>query len=259
MLKEETNEACRVEFYSSLAKYYDRIYSHIDYPSQARFIEQLFERFAQGVDKSVVDFACGTGSHLRLLTLRGFRSVGVDLSKPMLAEATRKCSAARFVQADMTTVDLCETYGLALCFFNSILYAQPLSLLQRTIGNMGRHLQHGGIAVFDVVDKSIGLNDKGREFLYDRDGTRIRFCPRWFYRGDGRILDLLVDFEIKDGDAHLSLHDHHKMSAVTIDEVCEFVRASDMEPVCLLRQFDRIQEWDRSAKSAVIIARKPLD
>lgn len=244
-----------MQFYSALAEYYDRVYNFVDYEEQAGFFERVWSQYGKTKDRSVVDFACGTGTHLSLLAQKGFSTYGVDASEDMLRLARLKCPQGRFVLADMVTVQLGTQCGLALCFFNSVLYAHPISSLRTMLENIRSHLQTGAVAVFDVVDKTAGLRDPGHEFTFNQDGVFISFKPRWEYRGTGEILDLHVDFQIRDHGREFHLHDHHEMCAIGIREVCALVTSVGMEAFCLERVFDQMREWEGSSKAAIIVAR----
>lgn len=69
--------------------------------------------------KTAADLACGTGRWLRHLTGRGARSVGLDLTGAMLAEAARKPGLeGRLVQADCIALPLgTSTVDFAICSF----------------------------------------------------------------------------------------------------------------------------------------------
>ena len=74
----------------------------------------------------VVDVPCGYGRHSIPLARAGYRVVGVDRSRVLLAEARRRAGDAewpRFVEADYRAIPLAdETFDLALNLFSSLGY-----------------------------------------------------------------------------------------------------------------------------------------
>ena len=51
----------------------------------------------------VLDVACGTGQHLKSISQRGSRAVGLDFSRAMLSVARRQCPHAPLIYADLET------------------------------------------------------------------------------------------------------------------------------------------------------------
>ena len=71
-------------------------------------------------NKTVLDLCCGTGQLALLFLEKGFRIVGIDLSKPMLffAEGNARkyieSGQARFIQGDASDFSLDEKFGLVV-------------------------------------------------------------------------------------------------------------------------------------------------
>src|SRR2546423_2627403 len=65
-----------------------------------------------------LDIACGTGYAMELFARRGFRSVGVDLSLPMLEIAHTR--VRRLVCADLRALPLRRTFARITCLYDSL-------------------------------------------------------------------------------------------------------------------------------------------
>ena len=80
-------------------KYYDRVYWWKDYDQEIDFLVKAFRRC--GIrGKRVLEVACGTGSHSKILVERGYEVTGVDISDDMLRIARSKVKGrATFLQA----------------------------------------------------------------------------------------------------------------------------------------------------------------
>jgi ubiquinone/menaquinone biosynthesis C-methylase UbiE len=91
--------------YSQLVRYYDRIYWWKDYSKEVDFLVEAFRRF--GIrGRRVLEVACGTGNHSRLLVERGYEVTGVDVSDDMLRIARSKVKRnAKFIRGDMRDLD----------------------------------------------------------------------------------------------------------------------------------------------------------
>ncbi len=68
-------------------------------------------------DDAVLDVGCGSGRPMAAaLQERGFRVTGVDASANLIAHATADLPDGRFVQADMRTLELGQTFGGVLAW-----------------------------------------------------------------------------------------------------------------------------------------------
>jgi ubiquinone/menaquinone biosynthesis C-methylase UbiE len=142
----------RNALYSQLAKYYDRMYWWKDYGSEVDFVVGVFRRFHVNVDR-MLEVACGTGNHTKILVSRGYRVTGVDISKPVLEIARKKVKrGADFVQGDMKNLDAVVDgeYDAVLCLFSAISYNLTVSELKRTIRGFYGRLKEGGVVLFDT-------------------------------------------------------------------------------------------------------------
>jgi ubiquinone/menaquinone biosynthesis C-methylase UbiE len=134
--------------FQRLAKYYDKIYRLKDYKKEVDFIQFLFQKFNLRV-KTILDVACGTGSHAILLKKMGYDLVGVDISKEMLQIAREKVKGVGFIEGDMRKLRLNKKFDAVLCLFSSIAYNQNYDELEQTLRNFYNHLKEKGILIFD--------------------------------------------------------------------------------------------------------------
>jgi SAM-dependent methyltransferase len=139
------SSAARTPYRRRFAKYYDAIYHRIvNYGGDVDFLETVFDRF-QPRPKTILDLGCGTGNHALLLARRGYRVMGIDQSRDMLALARAKAAPLRtrlrFVHADMRSFQLGRTFDAAICMFGAFGY-----LLPRTVR---AHLKSHGLYVFE--------------------------------------------------------------------------------------------------------------
>lgn len=70
--------------YTSLAAYYDRLNSHIDYFGYAAFLASRFREYGVPDGSLVLDLACGTGNITLPLSEMGYDMIAVDSSCEML-------------------------------------------------------------------------------------------------------------------------------------------------------------------------------
>src|SRR5579883_3492703 len=98
----------------------------------------------------VLDIPCGNGRHAIALARRGYHLTGVDLSEEFIAEARASgVEHARWVQADMRTLDESEQFDAAYCFCNSFAYFSPREAAE-FLCSIARTLRPGGRFVLDT-------------------------------------------------------------------------------------------------------------
>jgi SAM-dependent methyltransferase len=86
---------------------------------------------------------------LQLLT-KHFRTVGIDNSKGMLAIARQKAPKAKLLLRDITKFDLSQRFDAILCPFDTINHIPNFEGWKRVFANAHRHLNPGGVFIFDV-------------------------------------------------------------------------------------------------------------
>jgi trans-aconitate methyltransferase len=96
--------------FSVTAEIYDAIYAFKDYAGETLKIRQLVARERPGA-KTLLDVACGTGEHARLLTTE-FDVDGIDLEPKFVESARAKNPAGRFSVGDMRSFQLGKRYDV---------------------------------------------------------------------------------------------------------------------------------------------------
>ena len=135
--------------YSTLAKYYDRIYAGKDYRSESRELLRIARRAARRPVRKLLDVACGTGRHLEFFR-RSLPVEGVDLSPAMLAIAHRRLGRkVGLHQGDMRRFRLPSRFDVIVCLFSAIGYMPTSADRIRAFRNFGRHLAPGGVALIE--------------------------------------------------------------------------------------------------------------
>jgi SAM-dependent methyltransferase len=108
----------------------------------------------------VLELGCGTGRVSWPIARAGVPIVGLDLERAMLDQAERKRDGeaadasrnARFVQGDMTSFSLGETFALAIIPFRAFLMLRTIEEQRATLGCIWRHLQPDGRLIIDIFD-----------------------------------------------------------------------------------------------------------
>src|SRR6266508_1481571 len=135
--------------FNASAEFYDQIYSTFkDYDAEAVRIASLLRQVNPRC-QTVLDVACGTGEHARLLAADGFAVDGLDLDAAFVRLARQKHPAGRFFEADMSDFHLPHRYDAVTCLFSSIGYLRTLDRVVRALTCFREHLAPGGVIVVE--------------------------------------------------------------------------------------------------------------
>ncbi len=131
------------------AEYYDQIYQkRKNYANESKTIREIIEKFENIQSKTLLDVGCGTGEHLKHLSLE-YRCTGVDINRMMIKLARRKVPEAKFKVANMIDFRLREKFDVITCLFSSIGYVRSFSNLVKTFGTFYRHLHDKGLVIVE--------------------------------------------------------------------------------------------------------------
>ena len=136
------------------AELYDLFYADKPYEAEASFVDHCLREYSVGPTNSLLELACGTGTHALLLEQRGYQIVAVDYSEDMLQRAKQKASAVSslvdFRGQDMTQLDVSAgPFDAVYSLFDSIGYVATNEALEKVFHGVHKHLRPGGLFVFE--------------------------------------------------------------------------------------------------------------
>ena len=139
--------------FTALAPHYDELMQIVPYDAWADYVLLLFQ-IAQHDPKKLLDGACGTGNVSFELAKSDIAVTGVDIAPAMIEIARRKAATSalplRFVEADLTNFDLGEWFDCATCLYDSLNYILDPPKLRDAFAGFARHVEKGGVLVFDM-------------------------------------------------------------------------------------------------------------
>lgn len=129
---------------------YDTIYDSRgkDYAAEAAEVMGHI-RGRRPAPASLLDIACGTGTHLAVFGRHVVDVEGLELSGHMIAQARIRLPATRLHLGDMRAFSTGRTYDAVTCMFSSIGYMPSTADLDAAIGAMAAHLTPGGVMVIE--------------------------------------------------------------------------------------------------------------
>jgi SAM-dependent methyltransferase len=128
-------------------EFYDVVYSFKDYAKEAEDILTMIRRNSD-CGETVLDIACGTGKHLEHLKT-SFKCFGLDVDPGLVEIAQKRNPECEIFLDDMVTFDVKRRFGVALCLFSSIGYAETPARLEATISRVAAHIEPGGLFIVE--------------------------------------------------------------------------------------------------------------
>jgi len=216
--------------FSVSAELYDLIYSSFkDYPAEAAQIAAVVRR-ANPAARRLLDVACGTGEHARLLTeAHGFAVDGLDLDPAFVRIARGKLPNADVFEADMTSFALGRRYDAVLCLFSSVGYARTPENVRRALACFRAHLADGGVVLVepwlppDVVEH-------GRVGVNTVRAPGVTVCRMSHMEVDGRISRLRFEYLVGRPEGIEHAAEVHELGLLTTEEMARCFRDAGLEP-----------------------------
>lgn len=132
---------------------YLALYPHRDRAEARRAVALLHETTRPGPGARVLDLACGAGRHLVELCRVGYRSVGLDLSMPMLDAARRTAVSAALTRGDMRQLPFrAGAFDIVTSYFTSFGYFEDELDDLRVLREVRRVLDAGGWFLLDFMN-----------------------------------------------------------------------------------------------------------
>lgn len=155
------------------AELYDLFYAEKPYLEESEFIHHCLQTYGNDV-KTVLELACGTGTHALMLEELGYEISATDYSSDMLTQAQRKGkssnSRVKFQLKDMRNLETPQNkWDAVICLFDSIGYVATNKNIQDVLNGVRRQLNPGGLFIFEFWHAAA--------MLKNYDPLRIRRWP----------------------------------------------------------------------------------
>lgn len=226
---------------------YLELYAHRNKGEAEHHIDFVESLFGAESPRAVLDLACGAGRHTAALRRRGYRTLGVDLSKTLLAQAPTLPRVA----GDMRCLPFdAASFDWVLNFFTSFGYFESETENRRVLEEVSRILVPGGRLLIDLFNREQVLaNLEGQETR--RVGDRTVEIERWYDERSER-----VNKRIRlAGSGHSSRTFLESVRAYTADEVTEALTSVGLSVVDRYGSFDG-GGFDSGSPRLIFVARK---
>jgi SAM-dependent methyltransferase len=203
--------------FTESAALYDLIYSTFkDYPSETAALAALIRREHPRA-RTILDVACGTAEHARLLARdHGFEVHGLDLDSAFVQLARGKLGGDVY-QGDMTSFTLPHRYDVVQCLFSSIGYVRTLDNVRRTLERFREHLAPAGIVLVEPWFAPAAMQH-GRVSINTAEADDVRVARMAHTEVDGRLSRIRFEYLIGRATGIDRATEIHELGLFTIEE-----------------------------------------
>ncbi len=191
----------------------------------------------------VLDVACGAGRHARVLAGLGHRTVGVDLSRDLLAEA-RDVSCVR---GDMRRLPFHGAFDAATSFFTSFGYFDDAGN-RATLESIAASIRSGGVFFLDFLNAITVATRLVPTSEDEREGRTYRIARR--IEGGRVVKDVVIEEEglTMSYRESVRLYHHH--------DLVRLLNAAGLVPLAAYGDYDG-RDFTTDAPRCILVARKP--
>jgi len=241
-----------LELYKSHSSTYDLIYFDDDrYTEEVNFIDKICTEIGPG--RRILDVACGTGLHAKMLSERGYSITGVDISSDMILQAQKKCPELNFVHSDMRFFELDQNFDAIICMYGAINYLQKEEDFRITFENFFQHIKPSGVVMIDTR-----WSNTLPEHPYIKRRGDFTIIRRWAAGQGIDKSDVYVHtiFDAKSEEFSLDVHNLFLQDPFLLADLME---AAGFQDVRIFARYDISKPFVRDGKEheAIIVARKP--
>ena len=205
-----------VSLYSD-SQHYDLVMGAYASGEQLNFYRRQVARYGE----PVLELACGSGRFTLPLAREGINITGVDISEDMLDLAKLKASRdegnIRFLQGDMRSFDLGETFKFIFIPAQSLSHLHTREEVENCFSCVRRHLADEGRLLIELFNSSVKMlaresvrrypvgqyNDpKGDSQVFVTEQVRYDSALQvnhiqWFFRNEGSTDEEMLSFEMR--------------------------------------------------------------
>jgi SAM-dependent methyltransferase len=204
---------------------------------QRLLVKSLEERPPE--EMTHLDIACGTGYAMELFARRGFRSVGVDLSLPMLQIAHTR--VRRLVCADLRALPLRRSFARITCLYDSLNHMKEREDLVAAFRAVRGVMSSESLFLFDINHPDIYPEVWGSKEPFVAGGADYRLEIDTAYRKRERLAHALVSGWAKVRGRRVEIRERHEQRAWSKSEVRAALREAGLETIDIV-DFDPYEE-----------------
>jgi len=228
----------RIEPYDAFAYAYDKGLGERFFRAARRILEQLLTRYPTS-HKTHLDVACGTGLALEFFRTRGWKTLGVDASLPMLSLARARGTV---VAGDFRALPLRRTFARITCLYDSLNHLKDQSDLVAAFRAVSRLMDPDSLFFFDMNHPDIYPEIWGMKKPFIAEGPQFRLeMATAFRKRDATGLALVTGWAVLPTGGRVEIHERHEQRAYSEREIVDALESAGLLPVEVI-DFDPYNE-----------------
>lgn len=217
--------------YQGFARVYDQLMHDTPYEVWYKHLLEIFSQY-ELKSKEILELACGTGEMTNRLAKAGYKILGTDLSEDMLDVAQNKAYdqnlKVRYVQQDMTNIDLFQKYDAIISFCDGFNYLIDEDDLDEAFRNCYDYLNNDGLLIFDM-SSDFKLKHVLGDNVFTETSEDVAFIWENYYDCDSKILEFDLTLFIQENNKYIRADEVHKQRAYSIDEIKQSLYKNKIE------------------------------
>ncbi|HSP15679.1 MAG TPA: class I SAM-dependent methyltransferase [Thermoanaerobaculia bacterium] len=227
--------------YGAFAYAYDKALGERFFRSARRMLNDILERYPSP-EHTHLDVACGTGLALEYFISKGWRSVGIDVSLPMIAVARRR--VRNLVAADVRALPLRGTFGRITCLYDSLNHLKSRADLVAAFRAVRRVMGRESLFLFDMNHPDIYPEIWGMKEPFVASGPDYHLEIATAFRSrDGIGRAFVTGWAMTQPGRRVEIRETHEQRAYSEREIVESLGDAGLSPIEIL-DFDPYNEAD---------------
>jgi SAM-dependent methyltransferase len=228
------------------AALYDIFYADKPYGAEASFVDRCIRRLGGAPAHSLLELACGTGSHALVFNRLGYDVTASDYTPEMLDAARAKAASSgqriEFRVLDMRRLPApSRPFDVAVCLFDSIGYVQTDAALADVFRGVHANLRKDGLFVFEFWHAPAMLKgfDPVRVRRFRADGATILRISETELDHGGSLAHVTYNiYELGDDSTYRHVHERQTNRFFTVPQMESWARHHGFVPLAFYAGFD---------------------
>jgi SAM-dependent methyltransferase len=216
------------ESYGAFAYAYDQALGRRFFRAVRRLLVSVVDRFPTK-KKTHLDVACGTGLAMEFFASRGYLSIGVDLSMPMLRVGRNR--PGRRIAGDMRELPLGATFACVTCLYDSLNHLKNMNDLRITFRGIADALEDDGVLMFDVNHPDVYPMIWGNDEPFIAQGRDFHLEMATKFRPRDRIAQAMVTGWADLGGGRVNIREKREQRAYSEREIIDALGSAGLVPI----------------------------
>lgn len=217
--------------YEKFASVYDVMMVDVPYEDWVDYIQKILV-YHKCDPKMLLDLGCGTGTMTRQFAMKGYETIGIDLSEDMLIVAKDKAQKAQldilYLCQDMRNFELYGTVGCIVSLCDSLNYITSEADMLQVFKLVNNYLDPEGLFIFDLnTEYKFSRVMKDNTFAETFDSSAY-IWENYYYKKD-KINEYKLTLFIEEDNGYTRHEEVHYEKAYDVDTISRLLQEAGMK------------------------------